>query len=324
RIHPMDVAIDYKQGARLKAKGSLGKIKMASAEGGFELGQGAMQASYNQASGSLPILVGNFECTIPDLAITGVGGKAMYEAEDIRILSEAQTESGTYGSFVRYEIGSLSLGALPPMVPPQILQLLDEKTKVEIGSRGLNTKNFAEMEEASRRLQALQMAQIRKQSSGGGGDPASEADLEALQEVWESMLNLIEPGSQFFVDTKIGGGGLALLFDVGLEGDKKLPELETVRELVGALGGQLKVFLRHGVLPQELAEGMLGAQMNTGMVVRMDDGYHLEAKLEKGALLLNGQPSPLLQMPLPFLDQPIPWEMIYGQGVGATAGQPAP
>ncbi len=64
---------------------------------------------------------------------------------------------------------------------------------------------------------------------------------------------------------------------------------------------------------------MLGAQADEGMGVIDPTGYHLRGGLKEGVAYLSDEPTPLLEMLGPMLDEEIDWD-----GLIEALGEPEP
>jgi len=327
-MEPGEGRLDFEEGRRFQARGSLGALTLSgSAGGGVVVSEVDARADFHRLRPDVAVLVGEGEIRIPHLAVGGEGGEHRLEVEDLSIGSETREVNGKLASRVRYELANLDSGpegfSLPGL-PAERAAALEGATAVEFGWRGLDPEHFSEMQRYTRALQALQVKRMRSGEEDEEEPGLSEAEREAMSELLQGLLALVEPGAGFFLEADVGGEALQVDFDLGLGGDRKLRELETFRELLASVEGDLRVFLRHGILPPEEAEKRFGAQVEMGLIKRTDDGYLFEGGLQNGQVTLSGRPTPLLQMLGPFLDQPIPWDRILDGFPAKPSGASTP
>ena len=106
------------------------------------------------------------------------------------------------------------------------------------------------------------------------------------------------------------GKGVEANLSLKMKGERRLDELETGREIVNAIEGNLRAEMANSFLPDEMMQMMIGEYVQQGLVQAKEDesGYEFKGDLTNGVLHLAGEATPLLESFGPMLDEPIPWD----------------
>ena len=312
-MKPGHLKVDYAEGRLLKAEGKWGEVAVSGPEKSrIEMGPASFRGDFARMGKDIELLAGQGEFSIPTLRFEGNGESVVIQ--NLRIRTEVKEEKpGKISSLFRYEVGSVDTGSgqgkALAALPPELVRALKGPASFEAGTRGVDARKLASLQRSLREFQETQ----------ANGAPSGKPGLEALtneqrnllRKGLDQFLELVEPDTAIYAQSGAGGGAFRLDLSLGMGGTKKLRELASIRELASALTGELNVFLRRGLIPEEQAQAMLGAQVQAGLVTAGPDGYAFQGALKGGQLLLGGKPTPLLEMLAPVLNQPIPWETLY-------------
>lgn len=190
---------------------------------------------------------------------------------------------------------------LPAEMPESSLHL-------SFGFKGMGREAFKQLIDASHDLSRSQNALLKAADNA----QAVEDMMKAMGSYFEAFGNLLSQGAKSNNVIRISGdkGSSELALDLTYADSKKLFDLATVKDVILALQGELKLKIDKSMLGGLPAEQ--GMQMTMGFVQDTGDTYETLAVLNGGEVKVNGQPVPVLDMLGPMVDQPLPWQAMQG------------
>ena len=143
------------------------------------------------------------------------------------------------------------------------------------------------------------------------GNDDADALLSSTQAYYQAVGELIKQGVKMdsVIEISTAAGNAAVNLDLTYADAKPLIALKTVRDLAMAIQGKLTMNIDKSMLAGTPLEEAISMPVGMGFVVEKADHYESLAKLNKGELLLNGEPVPFLDT---AGDQPLEWNKAIG------------
>ena len=316
RLDPIKGTIDFRQGSYLEIDAQLGGMKIElngeEAKGVFHVEPPQLEAKYRVHSSDLPLYVGKTSLSFPLIKVEGMMNGAV---QDIELSSRTLLDSKSkVNSSTKFEFDSLLLGeASSPLFK------LDA-TSLEYGFSGIDGVLLAQLNDEN---QDIYIEQFKSGFNEDGGDLDDAERMEAVNRIVTLWLGLVQPGAEVFARLQLGGPESTV--DIGAEfgGDKKLTETKTLRELITALKGDLKLRIG-GDLMESPIVGMQVQGLAQGGLGTMDgNSFRLDGAIENGTVSLGGEATPILEMLGPTLDEPLDWDEILTALQSASSEPPS-
>lgn len=302
--------LEYEEDQRVLLDLRLGKMVMNYSEFGEEMDVhwDGLNILFDYAlieEGS-KLMVGKAELHAPLLKVNSDGGSILIA--DLKAGLESGDEGGKLFGRAYYGVGSVQLQG-PQFSGPEmagVTKLLAGGGGVELGVRGIDRGTAEDL--------AGEFETIEGALKQANGDPAAiQAAIgpDLAVKLVEGGMNLIQPGFGVFYNTNIGanGEGVDIGLALGVKGEKKLLEMETGRDIVGAIEGEVKATMSKSMMEVEMMRMMAGQYAEMGFLAEDGaGGLKMDGKLKDGVFTLGGEATPLIESLGPLLDGPIPWD----------------
>lgn len=318
---PGTAEINYQEERVLKGHITLGDITSTSEAFQGKLSTVELSFDQERASELVPLLLGTTRFGFDELQLTIMGETV--SVKNGEVVGESGQENDKLHGSVRYGFGDVEIAPTlaGPMVP--FLPAIEKGFSVEIGGRGVE---FTAVEAVYQQAQGVQKAQFEQLTESVSSETLEFGNSQeyqvALREYMEAFLGLFQPGAEIYQRTELRGQTDTSHAEIafGLGGEKSLMEQATLRELLSSLAGKVEVRVSKSDLPPEHLEMMAGGLTASGFLSDTPAAIIGNAQLTDGIFHLNGQPTPMLDMLGPQLDEPIPWdEFMEGAVAGAAA-----
>ncbi len=281
--------------------GSL-RITNASGDEGIDLAPTRIELDVDQMYRGTA-LIGDVQITTPKLTLKlPQGGKA--HAGNLRLISRNRQQSNqTTSSEASFDIQPLAL-----KLPAKGFDIDNGALHFDVALRGIDTDRLKKLIDAGAALQDLNIEAIQN----GETNPAV---LEQnLQNYLTSFVGLLRPGLEtattFRFSLPQGEAKAALTLDYA--DNRPVTELATLRDLIGAISGQLEISADEGLLSTLSLQQLAAAPVAMGFAVQENGRLRSNISIRNGVIYINGQPTPFLEMLGPILDEPSPLRGLQG------------
>ncbi len=295
------------EGSRLDGFLNLGALEMKGKSEGkdfiLNMAASSMEMDIDELyKGS--ILDGSVVMEIPELSFSDGEGADMVMS-DLSITSEAKQENAKFGGF-----GTLDVGKLLVKKPDDSVAFPESKIHAKFGVEGFERGAVIRLVDQGQKMRSSQLMLLNEDDP----DQMSEAMLKSMGAYYAAVADTIKQGVGINTNLEISNdtGHSAVKFDLDYADAKKLTDLKTIRDLIMALQGQLKISVDKGMIAGTPAEEAAGMPVAMGFAVDKGESYEAIADLAGGELKVNGEPMPILDMLGGMVDQTIPWEMLQG------------
>jgi len=296
--------IDIKDDSHFKVELELGDLEMVSPpEDDFTMSASGLvfTADFSRIDDNSLITIGKGELRAPKLDIKSEGNSMLLS--DFKFGVESGADEGKLFGQAEYGFGGIELAGEEFAGADELSEVLSKGASIGFGVRGIDrqaVENF------------YQFIEIAKESPEGTPVELERLALELVETLSDDLFDLFQPGLEIFYEVLVGetGNGLEAKLSLKMEGEKRLDELKTGREIVNAIEGTLRAEMAKSFLPDETMQMMMMQYVQQGLVQAKPDesGYEFKGDLTDGVLHLAGEATPLLESFGPALDQPIPWE----------------
>ncbi len=282
-FHSGKLTIEDEQGA---------KLSLAPGEGVFDITD-----MYNGT-----VLSGTSRATLPEASISAPGVESRLQG--LSISSENNTRGDTLTSKLAISVEKLQLE-----VPASHIQLPDSTIQLQTEISGIETTALKQLLDTQQELNALQMNSVASSFSNKASPVLDEEAMgKTLQRYMQSLVNLVKPGLQsttrFMLKNEAGIADLHL--DLGYAESRDLSQLPTIRDLIGAVKGELEIKADEKLLSTLSLDALAAMPVAMGFATQENGQLQSLIRLEKGDLNVNGGPLPLMNMLGPVLNQPSP------------------
>ncbi len=257
------------------------------------------------------ILDGTFEMTFPEILFTAEGTEVTMKG--FKVVSTAEEENGLFGGYGIIDIDKLLIKS-----PEMPVEFPESKIHLKFGLKGFDRESIIKLVDLEQEINSAQMKLIGNTMSGNElDDTTMESMVGSAGSYYVALIEMIKPGVEIMTDLELSNdtGKSAVNFGLNYVDTKKLLDLKTIREVIMALNGQLKISIDKSMIAGTPAEEAIGMPVAMGFAVEKDGAYESVADLASGELKVNGEPMPVLDMLGGMIDQPIPWDDIL-----STAG----
>jgi len=293
-----------KEGTTLKGAFNLGAMELKGVDSGEPIHMLNAASVANFDIDELykgTILDGEFDMTFPELKVIGDGNEIMMSG--LTITSSADEENGLFGGF-----GTVDVARLLVKSPDMPVEFPESKIHLKFGVKGFDRASVVKLVDMEQEMHTQQMKLIGSNLD----DAAMESMMGSMGTYYAAMIEMVKPGVEINTDLELSNdtGKSAVNFDLNYADAKKLLDLKTLREVIMALKGQLKISIDKSMLAGTELEEAIAMPMAMGFAVEKDGVYESVADLGGGELKVNGEPMPILDMMGGMVDQPIPWDDI--------------
>ena len=257
------------------------------------------------------ILDGTFEMTFPEILFTAEGTEVTMKG--FKIVSTAEDENGLFGGYGIMDIDKLLIKS-----PEMPVEFPESKIHLKFGMKGFDRASVIKLIDLGQEMNSAQMKLIGNTMSGNElDDTTMESMVGSAGSYYVALIEMVKPGVEITTDLELSNdtGKSAVNFGLNYADTKKLLDLKTIREVILALNGQLKISIDKSMIAGTPAEEAIGMPVAMGFAVDKGEAYEAVADLASGELKVNGEPMPVLDMMGGMIDQPIPWDDIL-----STAG----
>jgi len=237
------------------------------------------------------VLEGSMNATLPKLSYTDAEHAVYFN--NLTMSSISESDKKLYGSEAIIDIDEI-------IVEKQGVQTLPvAKLHTEFGITGITKDNAKKIIDAMNTLQDLNLSE----------EDILAQDLAVLDAYFSALGNAIEQGVEMNTVFELSNEkGLALVhFDTMYIDSKPLAELKSIKDLVVALKGLLKIEIDHPMIADTLLEAAIQTPISMGFAARIGDTYSSITRWNKGEVTINSQDFPLLDIFANELAQPLPW-----------------
>ena len=292
-------------GTRLNGTMDIGAMEMKAKDEGKDILITMASSIVNMNINELykgSILDGSVVMEIPEFSFSD-GEKSSAIFHGLRIVSKAEEENGKFGGFASFDIDKLLIKS-----PDAPVEFPESKVHLGFAVKGFDRDAVIKLVDLGQEMRTSQFALL------GNDDPdqVGEVMLKSMGAYYAALGETIKQGVGIDTDLELSNdtGKSAVNLDLNYAEAKQLYDLKTVRELIMALQGQLKITIDKSMIAGTPAEEAIGMPVAMGFAVDKGDAYEAVADLGGGELKVNGEPMPVLDMLGGMIDQPIPWEIL--------------
>ena len=302
------------EGTRLKGAFNLGAMEVKGVDNGEPIHMVNAASVANFDINELykgTILDGTFEMTFPEIIFIAEDNEITMKG--FKVVSTAEEKNGLFGGF-----GILDIDKLLIKSPDMPMEFPESKIHLKFGVEGFDRASIIKLVDLEQEMRAAQMKFMGNSLSDEElDDAAMDAMMGSVGTYYAAIVEMVKPGIEIMTDLELSNdtGKSAINFGLNYADTKKLLDLKTIREVIMALKGQLKISIDKSMLAGTELEEAIAMPMAMGFAVEKDGAYESVADLASGELKVNGEPMPVLDMLGGMIDQPIPWDDIL-----STAG----
>lgn len=293
------------EGTRLNGTMNIGALEMKGKEDGKDIVMTMAPSVADMDVDELykgTILDGSVVMKIPEFVFSdGKGSDVTFHG--LTVVSKADQDGDKFGG-----VGSFDVDKLLVQAPDSPIQFPESKVHLSFGVKGFDRDAVIKLVDLGQEMRSSQFALF------GNDDPEQlgEAMIQSMGAYYTALGATIKQGVGINTDFELSNdtGKSALNLDLNYAEAKQLFDLKTIRDVIMALQGQLKISIDKGMIAGTPAEEAIGMPVAMGFAVDKGEAYEAVADLGSGELKVNGEPMPILDMLGGMVDQPIPWEMI--------------
>ena len=246
------------------------------------------------------ILDGWFKMDIPKLYYSNNKG-AEQSIKELTLMSSAATHKGSFGGTTELNINKLDVATL---VKP--FELPECTLHMSFGLKGLTRDSVIKLIDSSEEMRKIQMSLM------GGNNAKQSMDTmnNALNSYVKALGNTIEQGVETnnIIEITNDTGKSVIKFDLIYADSTKLFDLKTIKDLIVALKGQLKINVNKSIIAGTPVQVNINQLLTSNFVVDKGEAYEMLIDLSAGELIVNGNPIPIFDMLGATAEQPLPWQ----------------
>ncbi len=248
------------------------------------------------------ILDGSIELNIPEFVFSDGNGTGV-TFNGLTVVSKAEQTDGKLGG-----IGSFDVEKLLVQTPDAPFEFPESKLHLSFGVKGFERDAVIKLVDLGQEMRSSQFGMLENDDS----EQMGEAMLSSIGTYYTTLGETIKQGVGINTNFELSNdtGKSAVNLDLNYVDSKKLFDLKTLRDVIMALQGQLKINIEKGMIAGTPAEEAVEMPVAMGFAVDKGEAYEAVADLGGGELKVNGELMPILDMLGGMIDQPIPWEMI--------------
>jgi len=245
------------------------------------------------------LLDGNIVLTIPSILFSdGKGSGATFS--EVRMSSSAEQDNGLMNGVGIFDVNKIHIKSSKAG-----FDVPDAKLHTSFDISGIERTGIIkslDLEQEVRRSQIMML-------SRDDADP--DALMSSMNTYYRAGGELVKQGARigYVLDISTDTGGAALRLDLNYISVKRLFSLKTVKDLAVATQGNISVSIDKSMLAGTPLAEAISMPVGMGFAVEKADRYESLVLLDKGELLLNGNPVPFLDA---VGDQPLLWDELLG------------
>ena len=294
------------EGSRLKGSLILGAMEIKGKEDGKDINMTMAESLADIDIDELykgSMLDGSVVMKIPEFSFSDGKGVGI-TLNGLTMTSKAEEENGNFGGSASFDIDKLLVQS--PAAP---VEFPESKVHLSFAVKGFERDAVIKLVDLGQEMRSSQLALI-------GGSDAEEQIAEQMMKsigtyytaIGEAIKEGVGISNVLEISNDSGKSGVKL--NINYADSKRLFDLKTVRDLVTALQGQLKINIDKSMIAGTPVEEAIGMPVAMGYAVDKGEAYEAIADLANGELKVNGESMPVLDMLGPMADQSLPW----GQG----------
>ncbi len=290
------------QGTKMKGMMNIGELTVKVRDGAtmFDVTMAASTVDMDVDElykGSL--LDGNIMLTIPGILFSdGKGSSATFS--EVRMSSSAEQDNGLMNGRGIFDVNKIHIKSSKAG-----FDVPDAKLHTSFDISGIERTGIIRLLDLE---QEMTRSQIMLLSQDDAGPDALMSSMHAYYRAGGELLKQgAKIGSVLEISTDTGNAALRL--DLSYTDAKRLFALKTVRDLAVATQGNISVNIDKSMLAGTPLAEAISMPIGMGFAVEKADRYESLILLNKGELLLNGNPVPFLDA---VGDQPLDWDSLIG------------
>ena len=243
------------------------------------------------------MLAGSMNVKMPKLSYMDV--EHTVYLNNLTVSSTGENDENLYASNATIDIDEIIVKAQDVQVLPAT------KLHTQFGFGGMDKVKVQSIIDAMNMLQTLELSE----------EAVSEQQLDAVDNYLSALGHAIEQGVEINTVFELSNekGIAAINFDTLYVDNKPLAELKTIKDLVLALKGLLKIEIDHPMIADTPLENVIQTPISMGFAARIGDTYSSTTRWNKGEVTINSQDFPLLDIFANELEQPLPWVSDFSQ-----------
>ncbi|GEM_PF-5556940 len=297
--------ISDSMGTKLKGTCNVGPAEIEGVKEGKEL-QISMAASvvkmdidklYRNA-----LLDGSVEIEVPEIAFSEKGN-AKINMLGLGIKTKSGQREGVYAGMVAFDIEKLKVEN-----PISTREIPESKIHLGLDFTGLDRQDVMNLVDSSQKIRTERLKILG--FSDADSEHLTEPLIASMEDYYRTLGETVKQGVSIDTRFKLSTEKGHTLFNLDLEyiGARKLLDLETIRDLISALKGQVMIIMDKSLIAGTELEQAIGIPTAMGFAIDKGTTYESVATLGNGELKINDQPMPILDMMGEMADQPLPWK----------------
>ncbi len=297
------------EGTRLAGTMHVGAIDMEGEEQGKAFKMSMVPSSFSMDINEIykgTMIDGNIVMRLPEVSFSN-GSIEGLKLQGLTLSSIAKGENGSFSGVGTFDIDQLTIPSMDSGI-----EFPASKVHMSMGIKGFNREDVTKLIDVGQQINKTQFEMLGSDNL----EASQEAMVKSAAAYFSVLSEVIRQGVETnnLVEVSNENGKSSINFDLNYADTKNLLELKTVRDLIIALQGQLKISLSKGMIAGTPAEEAIGMPVAMGFAVDKGETYELDAVLDTGEVEVNGESMPVLDMLGEMVDQPIPWEALQ-QGI---------
>jgi hypothetical protein len=245
------------------------------------------------------MLDGSVEMKIPQFSFSNKGTDLSLKG--ITVSSSAEQRNGSFEGLAEVDVEKLLVktASAPVEFPESLLHM-------SFGVKGLEQESMKKLIDSSEQMRQSQLMLIGSKQPEQSMDAMNNAMTSYFKSLGEVLKQGVETNN--IIEISNDNGRFAIKFDLTYTDTKGLYELKTIRDVIMALKGQLKINIDKKMIAGTPAEQSINMPISMGFAVDKGEAYEALADLGDGKLIVNGKQMPIFEQLGPMADQPLPWE----------------
>lgn len=250
------------------------------------------------------MLEGSVEMKIPEFSFSKNKGTDI-SLKGLKIISSAEQQNGNFGGLATVDVEKLLVEAAdaPVKFPESLLHM-------SFGIKGMEQDSVKKLLDSSEEMRQSQLMLVGNKKPKKTMDAMNNSMTDYFKALGETLKQGVETNNIIEISNEKGKSAIKL--DLTYTEAKKLFDLKTLREVITALKGQLKINIDKGMIAGTPLEQAINMPLSMGFVVEKGEAYEALADLGNGELLVNGKAMPIFDQMGPMADQPLPWDSMFG------------
>jgi len=290
------------QGTKMKGLMSIGELAVKVRDGAttFDITMAASTVDMDVDElykGSL--LDGSIVMTIPSILFSdGKGSSATFS--EMRFNSYAEPDNGLMNGTGIFDVNKIHIKSSKAG-----FDIPDAKLHTSFDFSGIERTGIItllDLEQEVTRSQIMMLSQ---------NDADPDALMSSMNAYYRAAIELVKQGVKIgtVLEISTDTGSAALRLDLNYISAKRLFSLKTVKDLAAATQGNISVSIDKSMLAGTPLAEAISMPVGMGFAIEKADQYESLVLLDKGELLLNGNPVPFLDA---VGDQPLDWDNLLG------------